>query len=525
MSPDSRIRPSAVALPRWIFATSFTIAVVALSVYAASAGVRGSDQYWYLADVETLASGHGVVTNTVFPVGLLGPGGTLTPPFIHNVLSIYLASLPATVVGPLGGWFVLNVGASLATAWLIYLTARTVASEWAALICGVLYPLLPVTFWHVTQPLTEASTALFAALAIFLLSVAGTQFTRWMAVVGAVGLLYASRESYLPLLMAVPVGFLVVRAREQPGHLRRALAPTVGIVAAAIAVVVMAQVMFGADNVRFSYTRLLHTAVPGQTNNMWLNFDLSPSNLADRLPFDVGLLVSKAVGHLAEQFVRFDSLPFALFYWTFNILTVVAFVMLWRCRDRPAQMRLVVAALSMVAIHGITLLLFQNQARYTVPALPGLLVVLAIAISGIPVLAARIAPRPIAGAVVLAILALGPTYALAQIERSDAFAYGQTQLAAQTLFEQYLAPSDTAMIVYDGTPQVLAYAARPRTILYVSPDYKPADYKRLIAAFPTRWLLAPTVSRALDGLLRGSPTPVGTINALGQTWGLYRIGD
>lgn len=509
----------------WLaFGSAFAVVFVVLAVFAASAGIRGTDQYWYLADVETLIRDGATTSDTIFPVGLLGPGGTLSPPFIHNVLSVYLAAVPGLLIGGYGGWIALNVTATLATAALVYLAARTVASRWAAIICAALYPLLPVTFWHATQPLAEASTAFFAALAIFLLAIAGSRPWRWLAVVGAVGLLYFSRESYLPLLLAVPVGFLIVRVQDDPGHLRGALGPTAAMTLAVLAVIASAQVLFPADNVTFSYARLMNTAVPGLTDNMWFNFDLSSANLADRLPFRWDLLPAKVAGHLADQFVRFDSLPLALFYWIFNSLAIVAVAMLWRARHRPAALRLIVAALAVVAIHFLTITLFQNQVRYTVPALPGLLMVLAIALSGVQWLARIVAPRTLTIVILMMLLAVLPTVWLARTQRSEGQEYGAIEQAARELVDGHVGTNGPAMIVYAGS-QVLAYATNGRPILYVSQTYTRDEYRRLREAFPAHWLLAPIDSPAVAGLGVGTTEPVGSIEALGVEWGLFQLPD
>jgi hypothetical protein len=509
----------------WIAIVVFGLVVIGLTLYAASGGVRGSDQYWYLADVDTLARDHAVTTNTVFPVGLLGSDPILPPPIIHNVLSLYLAAVPALAIGSYGGWIALNLIATLATAALIYLAARTVASRWAALVCAVVYPLLPVTIWHTAQPLSEASTAFFAALSIYFLATARTSTLRWLALIGALGLLYISRESYLPLLFAAPIGFLIVRVREDPDGLRGAVAPTALLAVAAAAIGAAAQVAFAADNVRFSYTRLLHAAVPGSTTNMWFNFDLSPANLADRLPFDVGLLVAKLGDHLAEQFVAFDNPAIALFYWTFNILAIVALVMLWRCRRRPHELRIVIGSLAFVAIHFVTIVLFQNQVRYTLPALPGLLVVFSIALSGIRPLARYLAPRTVAIIAGVTLVALIPAAGLARVLHGEAVEEGAFEHATEMLFDRYLASDEPTIIVYSGTPQVFAYAARPRLILYVSPDYTVDEQTRLLAAFPAHWLFAPADSPVLETLPLQSGQPVGDIEAFGTRWGLYELGS
>jgi hypothetical protein len=505
----------------WLAVAFALVVAVVVTLYAAGAGVRGSDQYWYLTDTEALAHDHVLTSNTVFPVALLGPNPTVPPPFIHNVLSVYLAAIPGAVLGAFDGWLLLNLLATIGAALLIFLAARTVAPPWASVLCAVIYPLLPITVWHGAQPLAEASTALFAALAMYALAIAGRATVRWLALIVALGLLYLSRESYLPLLLAAPLGFLLVRASEGGGAWRRALAPAVGLGVAAVAIVVVSQAVIPADNVRFSYGRLLHSAVPGSTSNMWFNFDLSPANLADRLPIDAGLLLAKLGGHLAEQFVIFDSPAFAAFYWGFNALVVIAIVMLWRSRRVPAERIVVVGALSFVAVHAATLVLFQNQARYLLPAIPGLLVVLAMALASSGAIARPLA-RYLVPTVIVMTLVLGATdVLLARTLRADAVTTGAAQQSVAAMLDRHVGQSEPLIVVYSGTPQMLAYAARPRLVLYGAPEYTDGDYARLRAALPARWILAPIPA---DGSTPAGAvaTPTDQVDALGSTWGLYR---
>ena len=530
MSEASGARATGWGRWTWLALLAFGVVFVALTVVAATGGVRGSDQYWYVADVETLVRDHTLATNTVLPVALMGPERMLPPPFIHNVLSLYLAALPALAVGSYAGWLVLNVLATLATAALIYLAARTVASRWAALTCAVLYPALPVVFWHTAQPLSEASTSLFAALAIYVLAIAGKRTIRWVALVGALGLVYLSRESYLPLLLLTPVWFGILKLREPGARARDAIGPILVVAIAPVVVLAGAGIVFAADNVRFSYTRLLHSAVPGATppdsaSNMWFNFDLSAANLADRMPFDAGLVVTKLTHNIVDQVLQFDSPAFALFFWIFNVLTIVALVMLWRCRHRPREARLVIAALGFVAVHIATIALFQDQARYTVPAIPGLLVVLAIALSDVPALERRLRDRTTAIVVVVTIAAVVPMTALAYVSRRDGIEQGAVERATAALLDAHLAPSDPLLIAYDGTPQVLAYAARPRQALYLWPDYTGEEVAGLRSAFPSRWLLAPARSRLLETLGVQAADASGEVDVLGDPWVLVHLDD
>jgi hypothetical protein len=122
----------------WLAIAALGMVVVGLTAFAASGGVRGTDQFWYVADVETLVRDHANIGNTVFPVALLGPSPVMPPPFIHNILSMYVAAVPALVLGPFGGWLALNTVATLATASLIYLRQDRGGSVGLATLCGPL---------------------------------------------------------------------------------------------------------------------------------------------------------------------------------------------------------------------------------------------------------------------------------------------------------------------------------------------------------------------------------------------------
>jgi hypothetical protein len=291
---------------------------------------------------------------------------------------------------------------------------------------------------------------------------------------------------------------------------------------AAAPFVVGAGSLFGAENVNFSYTRLLHAAVPGQTDNMWFNFDLSPDNLEDRLPLELGLIVPKLTGHIAEQFVQFGSVPVAVFYWTFNLLTLVAVAALVRERD-PLRVRLIVAALALVAIHLVTIVLFQNQFRYTVPALPGLLVVLAMVVSDWSWLDRFVSARPVFAVLVLALVATGPDLYLARDLRDDGQASADVEASVVAMFDRHLETNQPLLVVYVGPPQILVYAARPRPVLYLAAYYSRAEIDRLRRAFSADWLLAPSGSAVVTALGLASDSAVATVQALGEQWGLFEL--
>jgi hypothetical protein len=147
------------------------------------------------------------------------------------------------------------------------------------------------------------------------------------------------------------------------------------------------------------------------------------------------------------------------------------------------------------------------------------------ALSNAPRLARLLAPRPVAIVLGLTLIALGPAALLARMERDEAVANASVEAKTDALFDRHLSPSEPALIVYSGAPHILAYAARPRLILYVLPDYTLEEYRRLLRAFPARWILAPLDSPAVAALGAGSTEPVGSIDAAGVEWGLYALPD
>src|SRR5262245_9247276 len=143
-------------------------AIFIVLVWVGTSGVRGSDQYWYVADVESLIDGHGVQTNEIYPVTVRYEVGTLHRPFVHHILNTYGVALPALHFGSYGCWIAVNLASSLLTSFLIFCTVvRFTDSRTAALAVSASYLLLPLTVWLTTQPLAEASIAPLVALTVY----------------------------------------------------------------------------------------------------------------------------------------------------------------------------------------------------------------------------------------------------------------------------------------------------------------------------------------------------------------------
>ena len=483
-------------------------------VWIGASGVRGSDQYWYVADVESLVEGRGVQSNEVYPAAIRDGVTSLPRPFVHNILNVYVAALPAVLFGAYGGWIALNVVSSLLTAILIFGTVvRLTDSRPAALIAGLSYLLLPLTVWQTTQPLAEASIAPLVALSAYIYATADASYWRWVLLMVLVSLLDYCRASFMPLLPFVPIAYLV----HAPSRRIETVARATGIAALGIALWLLGESLFE-PNVRLPYLQLMGSDGP-EFRNMALFFDLSP---ATQQP--ISAVISNAIKGLSLQFTKVDA-SYLLFYLPFNILALAPLALLLR-RQRADVTRAAVAGLIALGLHLATAMLIRNQARYLLVAVPPLLVATGIVLAQAAWLrSARTSVTLItAGMLIL----VAPSAALAWRSHNEGIEDRLARASLAPVFDRSLPIDDTVMVAmpfdlkgFDG--QRWGYLLRPRRVLYVADRYDANDYAVLIRNVGPKWLLSrrdsPVIDRLAPSLLRyqaSLPAPY-------ADWSLYKI--
>lgn len=493
---------------------------LAAVAYASAGGLRGSDQYWYVADVETLLTSGETVTNNVFPVALLA-GQTPPLPFVHNVLSVYLAAVPAFFLGSYWGWLTLNVIGTLLCCGLLHRTCRRFGDEQIALLASLAYLVFPLTFWQAAQPLGEASIPPLIALALYLLARARTEPRWWLALCACAGLLYFSRQSLVLVLVAVPFGYLL---RTWGGGARRRGATVLGLFAIVAGSLLVGHLLFKQEAVELTYARVLHgvvPGVPGQEDNMAASFDLSLDNLAGTPPVRPAYVALKIEAAIREQLFEFTSLQVAGVYWAFNLLALLTLVALWRFRHDPGRLTVVAGAVLLLLVHTVTVCVHQNQMRYLLIPLPGVIVAASLLLHDLI--------RPRWRAPVIAWLAAGMTLAAAPLQLMGAHVSHAEGTDARRAVEEistqvgrHVAAGEPVMVTWLNDEQAIAYALRPRSVLFVRPNYSLDQYQALRARLPTRWLIAETTSPAL-ATLGIEVAPLVTFGFQDGRWGLFRL--
>jgi hypothetical protein len=201
------------------------IQVLALSVSAlgnlsiavfAGIGLRGSDQYWYAANLVMVKAGRGFVSNSLFPSAYLplAPGSEASlPPFVHNIPVSYLAvGLNQIIADPYFSWLTLNTALCFGSALILYSVAfRLWGANWATFVASVTL-LFPHSIWFGLNALSEQFIMFLVSLLFWAILRAAESQGRyvWLASL-CVSVLALSRDSHILLFFALAVYMLMLK--------------------------------------------------------------------------------------------------------------------------------------------------------------------------------------------------------------------------------------------------------------------------------------------------------------------------
>jgi len=138
-----------------LIAISFSM----LLVWYSAVGVRGTDQYWYIADAFRLVNGEPLVTNTYFPGEILRKGEVPSPNYVHhNSPMLYLVAFfsSATSLSVYKSWILLNTFFHMVVAGSIYKIVGRYTDRNTSLAATTLYVLSPIAIWQAVNPLKKA---------------------------------------------------------------------------------------------------------------------------------------------------------------------------------------------------------------------------------------------------------------------------------------------------------------------------------------------------------------------------------
>ncbi len=342
------------------------IGLAALSVFVtiisiAARGVRGSDQYWYVADLDMVTAGRGMVSNFLSPVvwtSAQGFGPENLPPPVHHVPVTYLAAAINALVGNAYlAWVVCNGLLAVGAAALLYLVARSVARPTCAALAGAVFLLSPQTVWFTLNPLMEQSLV-FSAIVLALGTV--WLFQRaWLGTVvmaGAVAFMAVTRASNV-LLIPAGVALLAMLAWR-----RLSSWWLIGLFGALSALLLWIGGLLLPQYPLFGVKAMLALGTPADVRGLGLSLPFYTQDVEVSVP----MLARKAAKGLVQAFVPTSAQELLLATGT---IVLLVFGLLLGARSTRGK-ALAWWGGSLLAVYLLTSALMQSQSRYMAPVLP-----------------------------------------------------------------------------------------------------------------------------------------------------------
>jgi len=445
--------------------------------------LRGTDQYWYIADTETILAGSPWAAQHVFPQQVVQPNFPGYANFVHNALGMYLVLPMSWVTGPLMGWVLTNIVLAIAAAVVVWAIVRRAANTSAANAAFCLTLVYPASFWQASQPLLESSCMIFTALAAWFFLKAEERHWNWWALGFSLAALTLCRISYLPVLAALPAVYLAY----QPSLTRRHFA-TVG----AMLILTVGTFIFS--------KWALPNGMPTSLRMLIANGKLPELDYM-RFLYITGaepILLENVIGKATVSFVRqFPLNQSAIYYWPFNFAAITAIVGLFSSPHGGIQRRLCLLATGILSVHCLQGVIHQNQFRYLVPGWP---VILAAAVitwnfwfASLPTgrtLSGRLLRYSGRFAIALCcVVDLALTVHLVRVGEQEA--RGREMIRAQ--MAKHIPVDATILLDCGETRSVgmyLEFISRPRRIVYMRESVPADDCRRIVEGFRPTYVIA-----------------------------------
>jgi hypothetical protein len=457
-----------------------------LVAYGASGGPRGSDQYWYIADSESLASGKGPLTNNIFPAAINNENPSLKQPFIHNILSVYMA-VPATrILGGHWGWIVTNLVSTLIAVILIYMTVFRLAGPLAGLASSLTFIMMPLTFWQASQPLAEASMFMLSASFMAVLSLAHGRFRKYVLLLLPAGALFLCRKSFILFLVSVPVLFML-NSREK---IKVRCVKASILIAISGLIIASGRALFP-EGVHWDFSQILMSAIPRETSNIEIFFLLEPIEFSfSKWLYKSFLMLKTQVAGNRGAFGGTNTKALLLFYLPYNAMAIA---FLYSIRKSLFKSEWAQAGIVFILVHLASITVFQNYFRYMAPVLPVL-----VAATGIAVFRAgadRFRSGVFAVIILIALSGGALDLSMAKYTRSDGIAKASQKQKFDDAISS-LVPASQNVIVGRANSWdfiMLGYILRPRLVLILDEkSYQPyttEQYVHFARVVDARWLI------------------------------------
>lgn len=288
-------------IPLWSFLCVACITALALIWFGAD-GVRGTDQYSYVADVERIVNGQPPITNLFFPGEIVRNNALPDKNYItHNSPMLYIVAVFASVFSAYHAWILVNVICHLTVASVLFLLARKFTNYSIATGVTVFYLISPIAIWQTINPLLEMYFS--ALLALILLCF----FNRHKLLIGCVlWLLLALGVVSHPIFVIPALLYGLVWLYEHRYMEKVILVPLLIGYYTIIYFFLQNKNLWFPSSFAPNLTTIIASVVPGKSNMVWYFSELLPE-------LNTQLFYDKFVSAVREHTIVLKFAPFYMF--------------------------------------------------------------------------------------------------------------------------------------------------------------------------------------------------------------------
>lgn len=456
---------------RWISISFVLVLFLAIVTIIASFGLRGCDQYWYVADVESLMNNK-YITNYLYSGLVLQDKSYLdNPRFIHNILSLYLVLPFAYLFGSYVGWIFMNIVMSLLSGLLIYWSIIKRTNDFFYALLGLVFFLLnPVTVWQASQPMAEVSVTPFIASVIAISTTGKLDLKFAAAIIVLLGLANMVREIFIPSFVIFLFIYFVSSLKKKP--LSHSVRDMMILVFLELAMLKLKDILFGV-----SIFRVKDMAAKALFDNKSTDFVFN-GNI--NLP-QIKLLNSNLMDNFIYQFWTGDSI--FLLYIIFNVLM---FMIFYNIKKHDQHLRQIVYISIMLLVnYFMFVMLHQNQFRYMLIPYPAILICAILVIEKYFVLSQIVLRRIIYIYCFISLTLLTP-----MIIRAKKTADSDRLLRERIAEIISVVDKDDSVLMCLASGQYnISYAARPRKMIFAEIKSRKDYLEKVIGLVRPEWVL------------------------------------
>ena len=285
----------------WSFLSVACFTALALIWFGAD-GVRGTDQYSYVADVERIVNGQPPITNLFFPGEILRNNALPDKNYItHNSPMLYIVAMFASVFSAYHAWILVNVICHLIVATVVFLLARKFTNQSIATGVTVFYLISPIAIWQTINPLLEMYFS--ALLSLILLCFFNRQK---LLIECALWLLLGLGVVSHPIFLMPAFLYGLVRLYENRHMKKIVLVPLLIAYYATFYFLLQNKNLWFPTSFAPNLTAIIASVVPGKSNMVWYFSELLPE-------LNLQLFIDKFVSALQQHTIDLKFFPFYMF--------------------------------------------------------------------------------------------------------------------------------------------------------------------------------------------------------------------